>query len=187
MGKTVPRATAAINAFWHPDVYFFVSHAVHVLSLASVHQQVWTGIEAYGGVISLLTVKRGFLIRKKPTQLYLHCYKGDLFKVSSNSVLCFSIDWLASGQFAIHFSHRYGWKHPAERLCVCTVLFVKQMIPRQVRRDRKPILTWQSQAYINVLSLILFCVGLLFESDPALQKVNAEEICDSWRCFMPHS
>lgn len=32
VGKTVPRASAALKAFWHPDVYLFLSHAVHVLS-----------------------------------------------------------------------------------------------------------------------------------------------------------
>lgn len=64
VGKTVPRAMAAINAFWHPDVYPLVPHAVRVLSLASMHQQVWTGREASGGVISLLTLKKSFIIRK---------------------------------------------------------------------------------------------------------------------------
>lgn len=170
MGKTVPRATAAINAFWHPDVYSLISQAVRVLSLTSVHQQVWTGTGAYGGVISLLTWRRSFLVRHKPTPLHRQRYRGDLFKVSGNSVLCFGIDWFASWQFALRFSHRYGWKHPAESLCLCTVLFVKQMIPRQVHCDRKPISMWQSHAYVDVLSLILRCAGLLFQSGPGYSK-----------------
>jgi len=90
--------------------------------------------------ISLLTLTRGFLIRKQPARLRPQRYNADLFKVSGNSVLCFGIDWLAGGQFAVHFSPRYGCKLPAERLCAGILLFVKQMIPRQVRWAGKPVL-----------------------------------------------
>lgn len=68
---------------------------------------------------------------------------------------------------------RYGWKIPTRRLYVGTVLFVKQMILRQVGWFRKPILMWQAQAYTNVL-LILLHVRLLFQSGLGSQKVNAE-------------
>ena len=88
----------------------------------------------------MLTLTRGFLVRKQPARLRPRRYNADLFKVSGNSVLCFGIDWLAGGQFAVHFSPRYGCKHPAERLCAGILLFVKQMIPRQVRWAGKPVL-----------------------------------------------
>lgn len=40
----------------------------------------------------------------------------DLSKVSSKSAFPFNFDWLASGQFILHFSHRYSWKHPTKEV-----------------------------------------------------------------------
>lgn len=66
-------------------------------------------------------------------------------------------------------------------------MLFKSRIPRQVHQDGKLILTWQTQAGTNVLSLILLCAGSLFQSFPGWQKVNTQEIWDSWWCFMPCS
>lgn len=106
----------------------------------------------------------------------------------SQQQICFSLQFWLACKWAIHspFQFQITLEAPTKRLCGCTVLF-KSRIPRQVQQDGKLILTWQTQAGTNVLSLILLCAGSLFQSFPGWQKVNTQEIWDSWWCFMPCS
>lgn len=76
--------------------------------LTAMHQGVQAGREADGDAGWVLALNRGFPARGNPAQLLLQRYREDLCKVSGNAVPCFSIAGLADGQFAIHFSHRYG-------------------------------------------------------------------------------
>lgn len=80
-------------------------------------------------------------------------------KSAANLLFSFNFDWFASGQFTLHSSPRYSCKHPTKRLCGCIVMF-KSTVPRQVHQDGKLILTWQTRAGTNVLSLILLSVDL---------------------------
>lgn len=151
--------------------------------LVAMHQGVRAGREADGDAGWVLALNRGFPARRNPAQLLLQSYRGDLCKVSGNAVPCFSIAGLADGQFAICFSHRYDWKHPAERPCACIVLCDKQTVPRQVCWDRKPTSTWQTQAYLSALSVLPLRGGLLFPS--GLGLLRRSEILGRALCRIP--
>lgn len=151
--------------------------------LTAMHQGVQAGREADGDAGWVLALNRGFPARGNPAQLLLQRYREDLCKVSGNAVPCFSIAGLADGQFAIHFSHRYGWKHPAKSLCAGTVLLDKQTVPRQVCWGRKPTSTRQTQVYISVLSVPLLRAGLLIPS--GLGLLRRSEILGRALCHIP--
>lgn len=150
VGKTVPRATAAVNAFWHPDVYSVISHAVHVLSM---DQQVWTGLEASGAVISLLTLRRCFLIRNKPTPVWhLCCYKGIQAKSAANLLFPSILTGLqVRNSFSISAPDIVGSIPPRD--CLDALWFLRAQFPDRYSRvgswswHDKP--SWHKCAVIN--------------------------------------
>lgn len=183
-GEDSSQSNCCSKCFWHPDVYSVISHAVPC-AVSGIPAS--TSVDRSGGICCCYFTADTEEVLPHEKQTH-SCVTPVLLQRQSQQQICFSLSILTGLQVgnSLSISAPDAAARIPPRLCGCPVLF-RSTIPRQLRQDGKLIFTWQTQAGTNVLSLILLCAGSLLHSCSEWQKVNAQEIWDSWWCFMPYS